>query len=97
MKKAYTVPDDTYPNMYRVRWPDGSLSDMVNLSRANDAAARFNETMRRNGAGEARAAPPMSSKCSRGSKTPTRGYYRIQPRCLTRTTPRTERLAIFFV
>jgi len=32
------VPDAVYPGMYRVRRPDGSLSDMVNLTRAKDAA-----------------------------------------------------------
>ena len=31
------VEDDRYPGMYRVRYPDGRLSDMVNLSRAKDA------------------------------------------------------------
>jgi DTW domain-containing protein YfiP len=31
------VPDATYPGMYRIRRPDGSLSDMVNLTRARDA------------------------------------------------------------
>lgn len=36
--------DATYPNMWRVRWPDGRLSDMVNLTRAKDAVARFVET-----------------------------------------------------
>jgi hypothetical protein len=45
--KARVISDEIYPSMYRVRWPDGNLSDMANLSRANDAAARFNETMER--------------------------------------------------
>jgi hypothetical protein len=31
-------PDDTWPAMWRVHWPDGQVSDMVNLSRAKDAA-----------------------------------------------------------
>ena len=31
------VPDDSYPGMWRVRTPDGSLSDMVNRARARDA------------------------------------------------------------
>jgi hypothetical protein len=36
---GYTVvPDETYPTMWRVRGPDGSLSDMVNRTRAKDAA-----------------------------------------------------------
>jgi hypothetical protein len=33
------VPDATYPNMYRIEWPDGRLSDMANLARVNDAIA----------------------------------------------------------
>jgi hypothetical protein len=35
---AEIVPDATWPGMWRVRWPDGSLSDMANLTRAKDAA-----------------------------------------------------------
>jgi hypothetical protein len=36
---GYTVvPDKKSPRMYRVRRPDGSLTDMVNLTRARDAA-----------------------------------------------------------
>ena len=35
------VPDTKWPGMYRVRTPDGGLSDMVNLSRAKDAAIRW--------------------------------------------------------
>ena len=34
------VPDMTYPGMWRIRQPDGSLSDMVNLTRAKDLVAR---------------------------------------------------------
>jgi hypothetical protein len=30
--------DSTYPNMWRVRRPNGTLSDMVNRTRAKDAA-----------------------------------------------------------
>jgi hypothetical protein len=32
------VPDDSFPGMWRVRKQDGSLSDMVNRTRARDAA-----------------------------------------------------------
>jgi hypothetical protein len=39
---AYTVvPDPDWPKMYRVRRPDGSLTEMVNLTRARDAAREF--------------------------------------------------------
>lgn len=31
------LPDELWPGMYRVRLPDGSLSDIVNLIRAKDA------------------------------------------------------------
>src|SRR5262249_3503023 len=34
------VPDAKWPGMYRLILPDGTLSDMVNLTRANDAARR---------------------------------------------------------
>jgi hypothetical protein len=36
---GYTVvPESAYPGMYRVRLQDGTLTDMVNLTRARDAA-----------------------------------------------------------
>jgi hypothetical protein len=39
---GYTViPDPDWPKMYRIRRPDGSLTDMVNLTRARDAARHF--------------------------------------------------------
>ena len=31
------IRDAIYPNMYRLRLADGSLSDMTNLTRAKDA------------------------------------------------------------
>jgi hypothetical protein len=33
------VPDPKWPGMYRIRRPDGSLTDLVNLTRAKDALA----------------------------------------------------------
>jgi hypothetical protein len=44
---ARITPDKVYSAMRRIRWPDGTLSDMANLSRANDAVARFNESLER--------------------------------------------------
>ena len=35
---ATVRPDERYPEMYRIHWPDGIMSDMVNLTRAKDAA-----------------------------------------------------------
>ena len=36
--KVAIVLDRKYPEMWRVRYPDGYLSDMVNKTRAKDAA-----------------------------------------------------------
>jgi hypothetical protein len=33
------VPDASWPGMYRLRFSDGRLSDMLNLTRAKDALA----------------------------------------------------------
>jgi hypothetical protein len=41
------VPDAARPGMWRVRWPDGRVSDMTNLTRAKDAVACFMETEQR--------------------------------------------------
>jgi hypothetical protein len=46
-RKPKVVPDAAHPGMWRVRWPDGSLSDMTNLTRAKDAIACFIETEER--------------------------------------------------
>jgi hypothetical protein len=35
------APDDNWPGMWRLIWPDGELSDMANLSRIKDAAAEI--------------------------------------------------------
>ena len=35
---ACVEPDSKYPQMWRVRLPNGHLSDIVNLTRAKDAA-----------------------------------------------------------
>ena len=40
---AWVIPDAKYPSMWRIKWPDGHLSDMVNLSRAKDAAVAIAE------------------------------------------------------
>jgi hypothetical protein len=38
------VPDEKWPGMYRIRRPDGSLSVMVNLTRAKDALLDYEAT-----------------------------------------------------
>jgi len=35
---ATVKPDERYPEMYRIHYHDGTTSDMVNLTRAKDAA-----------------------------------------------------------
>jgi len=39
------VVDSKRPGMYRIKRPDGSLSDIVNLTRARDALRSFDEAM----------------------------------------------------
>lgn len=41
------IPDSVYPDMWRVQWPDGRLSDLANLTRVNDAIACFLESVER--------------------------------------------------
>lgn len=48
MKKAKIIKDSIYPEMYRVVWPDGEISDMINKTRANDAVIRYEKYERRN-------------------------------------------------
>jgi hypothetical protein len=38
---AIIEPDAKYFRLYRIRYPDGHLSNMVNLTRAKDAACSF--------------------------------------------------------
>ena len=37
------VPDECWPGMWRMVWPDGTQSDMANLARIKDAAAAICE------------------------------------------------------
>jgi hypothetical protein len=46
-RKPKVVSDVAHRGMWRVRWPDGRLSDMSNLTRAKDAVACFMETEQR--------------------------------------------------
>ncbi len=36
---AVVEPDRQYPSLFRIRFPDGHISDLLNLARAKDAAA----------------------------------------------------------
>ncbi len=42
---ATVVPDEHHVGMYRILLPDGSVSDMVNLSRAKDAGLALGRKM----------------------------------------------------
>ena len=64
-KVARLVPDETYPGMWRVRWPDGRVSDMANLTRAKDAIACFGESLERKRRGRQR--PTESRTCVRAA------------------------------
>jgi hypothetical protein len=52
------VPDQKYPHMWRVELPDDRLTDMVNRSRAKDAALSFADRIIRPKAYERGAATP---------------------------------------
>ena len=60
-RKPKVVPDSAHPGMWRVRWPDGRLSDMTNLTRAKDAVAWFIETEERRQRG--RHSPSEGTLC----------------------------------
>lgn len=68
-------PDSKYPNMFRVRYSNGKLSDFVNLTRAKDAAATF--ALRRlnswvqESAAERAAAHPKSIRVPKEVAEPT--------------------------
>jgi hypothetical protein len=40
---AQVIPNADHPSLWRVRWPDGQLSMMTNLTRAKDVAAAMAE------------------------------------------------------
>src|SRR6516165_1604984 len=70
---ACLVPDDKYPNMWRVRTRDGVLSDMTNRTRAREgarlavlAALNGKETPlgRPRNAQNARTAYPLARNCT---------------------------------
>jgi hypothetical protein len=42
---AMLLPDPRFPSMFRIKLPNGSISDMVNLTRAKDAALSLADAM----------------------------------------------------
>jgi hypothetical protein len=43
---ATVIPDDLWPGLYRIRFDDGAISDVTNLSRAKDAARTVSKSFR---------------------------------------------------
>jgi hypothetical protein len=70
-RKPKPVPDAVHPGMWRVRWPDGRLSDMTNLTRAKDAVACFVETEERRQRG--RHSPSEGRLCVKTGEMPAGG------------------------
>jgi hypothetical protein len=74
---AIVEPDAKCTGMYRIRFPDGGLSDMVNLTRAKDAALAL----------------ALRSLNSVVQETPSEaGYVRNKRRKVVRPQPTTNRL-----
>jgi hypothetical protein len=69
-KFGRVVPDQKYPGMWCVQWPDGRLSDLTNLMRAKDALSRFAESesrRQRSGAEEGFRRPLVRQIKKRGT------------------------------
>jgi hypothetical protein len=57
---AQVIPDAIHPGMYRVDLGDDPLSDMVNLTRAKDAALSLADRALEKGRRRAQGTPPIS-------------------------------------
>ena len=77
------TPDTKYPSMWRVRYPDGSLSDIVNLTRARDGARAGPLYLRRpvhSGRRLCRRADRLGNDVRHDAQTPgVRGLFRPTP------------------
>jgi hypothetical protein len=60
---ATVEPDSKWPGMYRVRLPDGHLTDIVNPTRAKDAAVHLALANLNRHAGQAGASPMRRLGC----------------------------------
>jgi hypothetical protein len=70
-RKPKVVSDVAHRGMWPVRWPDGRLSDMTNLTRAKDAVACFMETEERHRRGRHR--PSEGRLCVKTGELPAGG------------------------
>lgn len=77
-RKPKVAPDAAHPGMWRVRWPDGRLSDMTNLTRAKDAVAWFMETEERRQRGRHRSSEGrLCVKTGEMTLVPAGGEHRV--------------------
>jgi hypothetical protein len=65
-RQPKVVPDAAHARMCRVRWSDGRLSDMTNLTRAKDAVVSFMGTEERRQRGR-HSPSKAASKLERGT------------------------------
>jgi hypothetical protein len=81
---VWAVPDAAYPGLYRIRSPDGRLSDLANLTRIKDAARVLCER----GPPPRDARPPVRQKGRAGIQAVTQR--RDGTRDATRSIPAEE-------
>ena len=43
MTEPRIIPDDKFPAMFRIHWPDGAISGMANITRCREAVRQFDE------------------------------------------------------
>src|SRR5437773_10416272 len=70
------VPDGKHPGMWRVRYPNGRLSDMVNRARAKDAAEYSYQRYRLHSGG---GGPPAAQQNPAPSPPPSQVRDRASP------------------
>src|SRR5215475_2001459 len=80
-------PDSKYSGMYRIRFPDGGLSDMANLTRAKDAASSHceNSTLGVSGRKKRLRLPATFTKCGGRLRAPPILSARLLKALLRRT------------
>jgi hypothetical protein len=81
-RRPKLLPNVTHTGMWRVRWPDGRLSDMTNLTRAKDAVACFMEPEERRQRGrrspsEGRLCVKIGEMPAGGALVPASGEHRV--------------------
>jgi hypothetical protein len=83
---ALVVPDRDYACMWRIDFGDGALSDMVNLSRAKDAALHRADRAIENGRQRPSGAPPIAQGATGCSTLPESESLTSEPAVALATT-----------